>query len=90
MQKITRRGFLKALPLGLATYIFSCSGLYVYGRKVEMHRPVIDHVEIPIENLADDLIGFRIIAMGDLHIDPSWDFELIEKEYLDFCMQITQ
>jgi predicted MPP superfamily phosphohydrolase len=81
MRKMTRRNFLKALPLGLATYIFTGSGLYIYGREIEMHRPVVDHVEIPVENLADDLVGFRIIAMGDLHIDPFWDFELIEKAF---------
>ncbi len=81
MRKMTRRSFLKALPFGLATYIFSCSGLYVYGSKIEIHRPVIERVEIPIENLADDLVGFRIVAMGDLHIDPFWDFELIEKAF---------
>jgi len=79
MRKMTRRSFLKALPLGLATYIFACSGLYVYGRKIERYRPVIEHVEIPIKDLPDDLVGFRIVAMGDLHIDPFWDFDLIEK-----------
>lgn len=81
MRKMTRRSFLKVLPYGLATYIFACSGLYVYGNKIEMHRLVIDYVEIPIENLADDLVSFRIVSMGDLHVDPLGLSELIDKAF---------
>ncbi len=81
MRKMTRRSFLKGLPLGIGTCILACSGLYGYGAKIEMYHPVVDHVKIPIENLPDDLIGFRIVAMSDLHIDPLWQFELFEKAF---------
>lgn len=81
MRRMTRRSFLKALPLGVGTCILACSGLYGYGAKIEMYHPVVDHVEIPIENLPDHLVGFRIVAMSDLHIDPLWQFELFEKAF---------
>jgi predicted MPP superfamily phosphohydrolase len=81
MRKMTRRSFLKAFVAAVATYAIGGTGLYYYSDKFEMHRPVVDHVEIPIADLADDLVGFRIVAMGDLHIDPTWDFELIEKAF---------
>ena len=77
MSKITRRSFLKAL---VNTFIAG-SGLYLYGNKIEMHRPFVMRTKIPIENLADDLVGFRIVAMGDLHIDPMWEVALIERAF---------
>lgn len=81
MPKLTRRGFLKASVGAVATYAIGGTGLYYYGNKIEMHRPVVDHVEISIDNLADDLVGFHIVAMSDLHIDPLWQFDLFEKAF---------
>ena len=77
MLKFTRRSLLLALGKGLLTY----GGLFLYGNQIEMHRPFVMRTKIPIENLHDDLVGFRIVVMGDLHIDPMWNIALIDRAF---------
>ncbi|HUP56630.1 MAG TPA: metallophosphoesterase [Bdellovibrionota bacterium] len=72
----SRRAFLRrAIPgglLGLST------GLAAYGLKQAWHGPVVRRVEVPVPGLPEELVGFTIAQVSDLHVGPTIDREYVE------------
>ena len=63
-QDTGRRQFIKGaalLPLGAA-------GITLYGGLVEKNDTVIRSFDIPVENIPDDINGFSIVQLSDVHL----------------------
>ena len=65
--------------------IFALSVLLTFVGFIEALRgPIVKNIEIPIENLADDLVGLKIAQISDLHIGPT-----IQTRYVEKVVKIT-
>lgn len=53
--------------------------MLVYGALVESKRLVLDKVDVPLKNLPENLDGFRIAVLGDLHLGDKFSVELAKK-----------
>jgi predicted MPP superfamily phosphohydrolase len=73
----TRR---EALVRGFNHGVMSFTALLsVYGVYETRKVPEVREVEIPLENLHDDLNGFRIVQVSDIHVGPTVKKEFVEK-----------
>ncbi len=73
----TRR---EALVRGFNHGVMSFTSLLsVYGVHETRKVPEIREIEIPIENLHDELHGFRIVQVSDIHAGPTVKKEFVEK-----------
>lgn len=75
---VTRRRMLKGLLLGAGTAV---AGAAAYARFVEPHWVEVNHVDLPMPGLGDDLIGYRIAHIADLHVGRR-----VSTRYLADCM----
>lgn len=72
----TRRDILGRLALaGMA----SAAGAYVYGSRIERNIITTERVCLLLPDLPDELVGFRIVQLSDLHLRPVTMPETIEK-----------
>ncbi len=45
------------------------AGCYLYGREVEIRRVEIKHLALTLPRLAPEFDGYRIVQIGDIHLD---------------------
>lgn len=76
---MTRRQFLTGSLKVTAGYAISSVGLQQYGRRVEAHMVSFEQVTIPIKGLHQDLQGFRIAQISDIHIEPFTQPEVVKE-----------
>ncbi len=73
----TRR---EALVRGFNHGVMSFTSLLsVYGVYETRKIPEVKEIEIPIEGLCDDLQGFRIVQVSDIHVGPTVKKDYVEK-----------
>ena len=68
---ITRRAFLGATAA-------AATGLAIYSGSHARHEFTISRVTLPIRNLPDAFVGFRIVQLSDIHLEEfteAWFFE---------------
>ncbi|MCI0605486.1 metallophosphoesterase [bacterium] len=73
---LQRRGFLAVVAMTL--------GSVVIGVSQAVRGPKIFEVDIPIENLPEELEGFRIAQISDLHVGPT-----IGRKYTEQVVQMV-
>ncbi len=71
---ITRRRFLKISVAGAG--LGAGVGIYTWG--VEPHWLEIVERRLPISSLPEDLVGWRLVQLSDLHIGPRVDDEYLK------------
>ncbi len=49
------------------------------GLRNAVRKPTVLEVDIPIANLHDDLVGFRIVQISDLHVGPTIKGDFVRK-----------
>ena len=76
--KLSRRQFLKACGYTIAANTVGGVGLVQYGSRIEPHRPVVERIQVPINNLNPALDGFRIVQISDIHIDSFTQMEVVQ------------
>lgn len=70
-----RRRFLKGaaiLPVGAAA-------ISLYGGLVEKNAMVVRHFDVPVENIPDDIKGFSIVQLSDIHLGPFMGLEDLDR-----------
>ncbi len=73
----SRREFIfNAVNIGI---VAASAGLTGYGIFNAVSKPKIKYVNIPIENLPEDLDGFTIAQFTDLHVGPTIKKSFVEK-----------
>ena len=45
------------------------AGCYLYGREVEIHRVEVKHLTLTLPRLAPEFDGYRLVQIGDIHLD---------------------
>ena len=66
-----------------SSILVSASGSTLLGVRTARRTPEVSHVEIPIENLHPDLVGFSIVQFSDLHVGPT-----IRRGFVDRAVKI--
>lgn len=74
---ITRRRFFTGVG---ATLVGTC----IYANRIEPHRVITVHRDLPIGKLPNDLDGKVLVQISDLHIGPTDD------DYLRSCFRIVE
>ena len=74
---INRRSFIKLTGATVFAALGALTAYSLLGN--ELDAPVIEHVQIPIPNLPDDLDGFRIVQISDIHYHTFTTLELVER-----------
>lgn len=73
---LTRRDALSRLMMAGLT---SGVGAYLYGSRLERHVITTERVVMHLPDLPDELVGFKIVQLSDLHLRPVTMPETIEK-----------
>jgi predicted MPP superfamily phosphohydrolase len=76
-----RQFFTRQLPVTFGGTATLFSGLGFYQAST---GPQIREIQIPIPNLPDELVGFKIAQISDLHVGPT-----IRREYVETVVQRT-
>lgn len=77
MMMITRRRFLRATAAGLGLG----AGVGLYTWKFEPHWVELVERELLVPNLPDDLKGWRVAQLSDLHIGPHVDDVFLKRSF---------
>ena len=75
---LDRRGFLKVLGHVLTAYGLGAIGAYQYSIHLEPEWLSLKKIQIPLKNLDNDLNGFRILQLSDIHYFPYTEIELVQ------------
>ncbi len=75
--KISRRNFLALAFMATGGSLVFASG-YLYLNN-EADQPIIKRVQIPIKNLKPALEGFTIALLGDFHLYPLTQIEVVQR-----------
>ena len=76
---ITRRRFLLAAGGTLLAGGVAALGSYGYAREVEPRWLAVEHVALPLPNLSPALAGFKVVLMGDFHLHPFTQLDLVHR-----------
>lgn len=76
---LTRRKFLKLLGGTIAGSSALIVGGYEYGKEVEAHQLVVERVQIPLKDIQNSLVGFRIVQLSDIHLYPYIQLDFVHK-----------
>ena len=71
----------RRLFLGVGLFSFTTAAI---GTKTALDGPQIEIVDIPIKNLPEEFLGFKIAQISDLHIGPT-----IDKNYAKNVVDLT-
>lgn len=76
-QRMSRRKFLGAGLLALGGAVAATT--YHINANDESNQLVVERLTLPIKNLAPSLEGFRLVALGDFHLRPFTQPELVRQ-----------
>jgi len=77
--KMSRRSFLKACGQFMVGSGLAALGGYEYITRLENEWLVVEHVQVPLQNLKPALEGFKIVHMSDLHLHPNTQIDFLKK-----------
>src|SRR5918992_2190953 len=76
---MNRRGFYRRVSLGAALGAVVGVGVFLYSRYVEPYWVAVERVTLPLPRLAPPFDGYRIVHIGDFHLDGWMTPERLER-----------
>ena len=73
-ENLQRRKFLK----GAAALPAAAVAVSAYGGLVERHQTMVRHFNVPVENIPDDINGFSVAQLSDIHLGPFMGLEELD------------
>lgn len=77
--RLTRRRFLQGCKLTALGAALAALGGYAYSTRVEPTSLVVERVTVPLKGLNPSLEGFKIVQMGDFHLHPHTQIDLVQE-----------
>jgi predicted MPP superfamily phosphohydrolase len=76
---MNRRGLYRRVSLGAALGAVVGAGVFLYSRYVEPYWVAVERVTLPLPRLAPPFDGYRIVHIGDFHLDGWMTPERLER-----------
>ncbi len=76
---LNRRNFLKSLGIAAVGGSAAIVGGYEYGKQIESNQLVVEHIQIPVNNIKPALEGFKIVQLSDIHLYPYTQLDFVRE-----------